>query len=114
MGSACGTGAPSGLWSGTGSRESGVGRTSPGLTRDRDSIKKGLESPAGFEALHFFAFCLLPSAFCLPPPPYFFFDDFFFPAFFFGTLPPAFRASDNPIAIACFLLVTFLPERLHS
>src|SRR5437660_5075537 len=44
---------------------------------------------------------------------YLFFDeDFFFEEDFFrGTLPPAFRASDNPIAIACFLLVTFLPER---
>lgn len=30
---------------------------------------------------------------------------------FFGTLAPSFRASDNPIAIACFLLVTFLPDR---
>ena len=29
---------------------------------------------------------------------------------FFGTLPPALRASDKPMAIACFLLVTFLPE----
>jgi hypothetical protein len=28
-----------------------------------------------------------------------------------GTLPPARRACDSPIAIACFLLVTFLPER---
>jgi len=28
-----------------------------------------------------------------------------------GTLPPARRASDRPIAMACFLLVTFLPER---
>lgn len=28
-----------------------------------------------------------------------------------GTLPPARRASDNPIAIACFRLVTFLPDR---
>jgi hypothetical protein len=27
-----------------------------------------------------------------------------------GTLPPAARASDNPIAIACLRLVTFLPE----
>ena len=34
--------------------------------------------------------------------------------FFFGTLPPAFLASDSPIAIACFLLVTFLPEPLLS
>jgi len=32
-------------------------------------------------------------------------------AFFFGTLPPARRASDNPIAIACLRLFTFLPER---
>jgi len=31
--------------------------------------------------------------------------------FFFGTLPPARRASDNPIAIACLRLFTFLPER---
>jgi hypothetical protein len=28
-----------------------------------------------------------------------------------GTLPPAARASDNPIAIACLRLVTFLPDR---
>ena len=28
-----------------------------------------------------------------------------------GTLPPARRASDNPIAIACFRLLTFLPDR---
>jgi hypothetical protein len=28
-----------------------------------------------------------------------------------GTFFPAFRASDNPIAIACFRLVTFLPLR---
>src|SRR5882724_1187738 len=27
-----------------------------------------------------------------------------------GTLPPAARASDNPIAIACLRLVTFLPD----
>ena len=38
---------------------------------------------------------------------YFFFDE----DFLRGTLAPAFRAWDNPIAIACFLLVTFLPER---
>jgi hypothetical protein len=31
--------------------------------------------------------------------------------FRFGTLPPARRAWDRPIAIACFRLVTFLPER---
>jgi hypothetical protein len=43
----------------------------------------------------------------------FFFDsDFFFAEVFFrGTFPPSFRASDNPIAIACFWLVTFLPDR---
>jgi hypothetical protein len=35
-----------------------------------------------------------------------------FLARFFGTLAPFFRASDRPIAIACFLLLTFLPERL--
>ena len=41
-----------------------------------------------------------------------FFAGLFFEAdFFFGTLPPAFRASDNPMAMACFLLVTFLPLR---
>jgi len=28
-----------------------------------------------------------------------------------GTLPPAFRASESPIAIACFRLLTVLPER---
>ena len=28
-----------------------------------------------------------------------------------GTLAPAFRASDRPIAIACFRLLTFFPER---
>jgi len=32
---------------------------------------------------------------------------FFLP--FLGTLAPFFLASDNPIAIACFLLVTFRP-----
>jgi len=30
-------------------------------------------------------------------------------AFFFGTLAPLLRASDRPMAIACFLLVTFPP-----
>jgi hypothetical protein len=34
--------------------------------------------------------------------------------FFFGTFFPAFRASESPIAIACFLLVTFAPEPLRS
>jgi len=47
----------------------------------------------------------------------FFFAAFFLPAFFtffatfLGTFAPAFLASDNPIAMACFLLVTFLPLR---
>ena len=30
---------------------------------------------------------------------------------FFGTFAPDSRASDNPIAIACFRLVTVLPDR---
>jgi hypothetical protein len=55
-------------------------------------------------------------------PPVFFDDDFFvvdffvdfFDDFFDGTLPPSLRASERPIAIACFLLVTFLPEPLLS
>jgi hypothetical protein len=45
-------------------------------------------------------------------PPYRFafrFFDFFFR--FFGTLAPAARASDNPIAIACLRLLTLRPER---
>jgi len=39
----------------------------------------------------------------------FFLDDAFFleEAFFLGTFAPARRASDRPIAIACFRLVTF-------
>jgi len=41
-----------------------------------------------------------------------FFDDFFFEDFFFDALPPSLRASDNPIAMACFLLVTFFPDPL--
>jgi hypothetical protein len=36
---------------------------------------------------------------------------YFFLDFFRGTLPPARRASDKPIAIACCRLVTFLPDR---
>jgi hypothetical protein len=31
--------------------------------------------------------------------------------FFAGTLPPARRASDSPIAIACLRLLTVFPER---
>ena len=30
---------------------------------------------------------------------------------FFGTLAPDRRASESPMAIACFRLLTFLPER---
>ncbi|HUB18655.1 MAG TPA: hypothetical protein VL990_08470 [Acidobacteriaceae bacterium] len=54
---------------------------------------------------------------CVSPPgaDHFFFvgllAPLFFAALFFGTLAPAFRASDNPIAIACLRLVTFLPLR---
>lgn len=33
---------------------------------------------------------------------------------FFGTLPPARRASERPIAMACLRLFTFLPERPDS
>ena len=36
---------------------------------------------------------------------------FFEEDFFRGTVAPSLRASDKPIAIACFLLVTFFPER---
>jgi hypothetical protein len=36
--------------------------------------------------------------------------DFFLADFFEGTFAPASRASDKPIAIACFLLFTVLPE----
>jgi hypothetical protein len=38
------------------------------------------------------------------------------PVFFLfaGTLAPFFRASDNPMAIACFRLVTFFPDPLFS
>lgn len=40
-------------------------------------------------------------------PPLLFFEELFFAD---GTLPPSRRARERPIAIACFLLVTFLPE----
>ena len=40
----------------------------------------------------------------------FFEDDFFDEDDFFGTFPPARRASERPMAIACFRLFTFLPE----
>lgn len=35
----------------------------------------------------------------------------FFQDFLGGTFPPARRASDKPIAIACFRLFTFFPDR---
>jgi hypothetical protein len=38
------------------------------------------------------------------------FFDVFFDAFL-GTFAPFFLASERPMAIACFLLVTFLPDR---
>lgn len=45
-------------------------------------------------------------------PDYFFLEeDFLEEDFLRGTLPPARRASESPMAIACFRLVTFLPER---
>lgn len=34
----------------------------------------------------------------------------FFAGFSAGTFLPSFRASERPIAIACFLLLTFCPE----
>jgi hypothetical protein len=36
--------------------------------------------------------------------------NYFLDFFFFGTFAPFLRASDSPIAIACFWLVTFLPD----
>ncbi len=48
---------------------------------------------------------------------YFFLEDDFFELlffaddFFFGTFAPALRASDSPMAMACFRLVTFFPLR---
>ncbi len=38
-------------------------------------------------------------------------EDFFDEDFFAGTLAPARRASDSPMAMACLRLVTFLPDR---
>src|SRR5262249_28089930 len=37
-------------------------------------------------------------------------EERFFDPLFFGTLPPARRASDKPIAMACLRLVTFFPD----
>jgi hypothetical protein len=38
-------------------------------------------------------------------------NHFFRALFFFGIFAPDFRASDRPMAIACFRLFTDLPER---
>ena len=63
---------------------------------------------------------LRPGTLAIPGPiasnPYFFFEEDFFELFpdedfFFGTFAPALRASDSPMAIACFRLVTFFPLR---
>lgn len=43
-----------------------------------------------------------------------FFDELFLADFFAGTFAPAFRASESPIAMACFGFVTFRPEPLFS
>jgi hypothetical protein len=63
---------------------------------------------------HFFEELFLEARFFVDRflPPFFepFFDPFFDPLRA-GTFAPASRASESPIAIACFLLVTFLPER---
>jgi len=40
-----------------------------------------------------------------------FFAAFFLPVFFVGTFLPSALASERPIAIACFRLLTFLPDR---
>jgi hypothetical protein len=50
----------------------------------------------------------LARASCNQEQDYFFLVDF---PFFAGTFAPARLASDRPMAIACFLLVTFLPLR---
>jgi hypothetical protein len=58
--------------------------------------------------------CALFKSFILQPPllnPRLGFSIYFFRAFLRGTFPPARRASDSPIAIACLRLVTFFPER---
>jgi hypothetical protein len=41
----------------------------------------------------------------------YFFLDFLDDDLLAGTLPPSRRACDSPMAIACFRLLTFLPER---
>src|SRR5438045_7399382 len=51
----------------------------------------------------YFYFLLLPDDFFLPP--------FFEADFFLGTFAPLLRASESPIAIACFRLFTVFPLR---
>ena len=41
----------------------------------------------------------------------FFEEDFFELDFFFGTFAPSLRASESPMAMACFRLFTFFPLR---
>ena len=62
-----------------------------------------------FLEVRFFDERFLPPFFELFLPP--FFEPFFELFLADGTLAPSSRASDRPIAIACFRLVTFLPER---
>jgi len=66
-------------------------------------------APFFFEAAFFFGaafFELFLEALFLPE---LFLEAVFFAPFFFGTLSPSFLASDKPMAIACFRLVTFFP-----
>ena len=67
---------------------------------------------AAFLAGAFLAVVLLAAVFLAAV----FFAAVFFPAAFLagGTLPPSLRASDRPIATACFGLVTLRPELLLS
>ena len=62
-----------------------------------------------FFAVDFFAEDFFDDDF-FDPPLLFFDEDFFDEDFFAGTLPPAARASDKPMAMACLRLFTFLPE----
>src|SRR5688572_23219062 len=64
------------------------------------------------------------AAFFLPPffaelflADVFFAEDFlapFFADFFLGAFAPSLRASESPIAMACFFEVTFFPEPLFN
>ena len=59
---------------------------------------------ADLRGVDFFAPFFLGAAFLFAAP-------FFAAPFFLGTLAPSLRASDKPIAIACFREVTFFPLR---